>query len=334
LSITPTSGQKAIFRGGLIYNQCVFFGIALSINRSSNCVRNAEGMEMLSVECYKKRKLRELHDLKNKSTSWSELGFVLNDSWFKRVRAVINSWDNQMKIDDGAYNLFRIFLDDSLDPAVLNSRLVKVEAVSREQKRLRAYRKSRGELASVQTNQIHGSIFEVNIVYAALQTCSSVEVFPKAGEGGSDVEAKVLIDNRFIFIEAKALTYSKNDLGARYDSRSRSHSIDSMIKQIHDALSEKLAQGKQLHLLSKEFPTVLFLALGFNADKISAPWGIESFYQKCRSNVSAVVLLESTFCRNLVKVFDNKNSTFPLSQKERNVFENAFCRSIKNNDDR
>lgn len=288
-------------------------------------------MKTLSVKEYQKIRLKELHDLEKKATSWSELRYVLNDSWFKRVRAVVNCWDSQLKIDDGAYNLFRILLDD-LEPAVLNSRLVKVEAISREQNRLRSYRKSRGELASVQTNQILGSIFEVNIVYAALQSCSSVEVFPKAGKGESDVEAKLIIDKRPIFIEAKALTYSRHDISAPYSGYVGNHSIDSMIKQIHDALSEKLTQGKQLQLLSKEFPTVLFLALGFNADEISGPWGIESFYQECRSNVSSVVLLGSPFCRNLAKVFYNAKSTFPLSQKERQVFENAFCRSIKNNE--
>lgn len=289
-------------------------------------------METLSVEEYKKIRLRELHDLENKATSWSELRFVLNESWFKRVRSVINRWDSQLKIDDGAYNLFRILSYD-LDPTVLNSRLVKVEAISREQNRLRSYRKSRGELASVQTNQILGSIFEVNIVYAALQSCSSVEIFPKAGKGGSDVEAKLIIENRPIFIEAKALTYSKHDIAAPYSGYVGSHSIDSMIKQIHDALNEKLAQGKQLQLFSKEFPTVLFLALGFNADEISGPLGIESFYQECRSNVSSVVLLGSHFCPNLAKIFHNEKSTFPLSQKERQAFENAFCRLIENNDD-
>ena len=289
-------------------------------------------METLPVEEYKKIKLRELYDLENRAISWSELRFVLNGSWFKRVRTVINSLDNQLKIDDGAYNLFSILLDD-LDPVVLNSRLVKVEAVSREQNRLRAYRKSRGELASIQTNQILGSIFEVNIVYAALQSCSSVEVFPKAGKGGSDVESKLLIDNRPVFIEAKALTYSKHDIAAPYSGYVGSHSIDSMIKQIHDALSEKLAQGKQLQILSKGFPTVLCLALGFNADEISGPWSIESFYQECRSNVSSIVLFGSPFCRNLPKVFHNEKSTFSLSQKERQVFENTFYRSINNNED-
>ncbi len=268
--------------------------------------------------------------MENNITFWSELRFVLTKSWFNRVREAINSWDNHRKIDDGAYNLFRI-LSDEFNPALLNDRLVKVEAVSREQNRLRAYRKSRGELASIQTNQILGSIFEINIVYAAIQSCSSVEVFPKAGKGGSDVEAKLLIDNRPIFIEAKALTYSKHDIAAPYSGYVGTHSIDSMIKQIHDALSEKLSQGKQLQLLSKEFPAVLFLALGFNADEISGPWGIESFYQEYRSNVSSVVLLGSPFCRNLAKVFHNENSTFPLSRKECQFFENVFFRPIENN---
>ena len=289
-------------------------------------------METLSVEDYKKIRLRELYELEKNATSWSELRFVLNESWFKRVRAVINRWDNQLKIDDGAYNLFRILSDD-LNPIILNKRLVKVEAISREQSRLRSYRKSRGELASVQTNQILGALFEINVVYAAVESFSSVKVFPKAGNGGSEVEAKLIIDNRTIFIEAKALTYSKHDIAAPYSGYVGSHSIDSMIKQIHDALSEKLAQGKQLQILSKEFPTVLFLALGFNADEFSGPWGIESFYQECQSNVSSVILFGSPFCRNLVRVFHNEKSSFPLSQKERQVIEKAFCRAIENNDD-
>lgn len=297
----------------------------------SRKTRNSQ-METLQLDEYKKIKLKKLHDLENKAPSWSELRFVLRDSWFERIRAVINSWDDKLKIDDGAYNLFRILLDD-LNPAVLNSRLVKVEAVSRDQNRLRAYRKSRGELASVQTNQILGSIFEINIIYAALQSCSSVEVFPKTGKGGSDVEAKLIIDKRPIFIEAKALTYSQHDIAAPYSGYVGSHSIDSMVKQIHDALSEKLAQGKQLQLLSKDFSTALFLALGFNADEISGPLGIETFFQECLSNVSSVVLLASPFCRTLAKVFHNENSTFPLSKSERNVFENSFCRLIENNDD-
>lgn len=118
-------------------------------------------METLSVEDYKKIRLRELYELEKSTPSWSELKFVLNESWFERVRAVISRWDDDLNIDDGAYNLFR-FLFDDLYPKILNKRLARIEAVSRKQGRLRSYRKSRGELASVQTNQILGSLFELN----------------------------------------------------------------------------------------------------------------------------------------------------------------------------
>lgn len=287
-------------------------------------------MEPLSLEKYKQIRLRELHELERNVASWSELRFVLNESWFKRVKAVINNWDDRRKIDDGAYNLFRILSED-LSPIILNKKLKKVESISREQSKLRSYRKSRGELASVQINQILGSLFEINIVYAAVQSCSSAEVFPKVGKGGSDVEAKVIIDNRPIFIEAKALTPSRHDIAAPYSGYVGTHSVDSMIKQIYDALNEKLAKGKQLQILSKDFPIVLFLALGFNADEISGPWGIESYYQECQSNVSAVFLLESALSHNLIKAFHNENSSFPLSRKELEFFENNFCRLITNN---
>ena len=98
-------------------------------------------MEPFLLEKYKEIRLRELHELERNVASWSELRFALNESWFKRVKAVINNWDDQRKIDDGAYNLFRILSED-LSPIILNKRLMKVEALSREQSRLRSYRKT------------------------------------------------------------------------------------------------------------------------------------------------------------------------------------------------
>jgi len=294
-------------------------------------------METSQIKNYKKIGLDQLQELEKNISSLKELRFVLNESWFNRVREVISSFDDHLQITDEAYNLFRILLND-LNPILLNERLEKVESISCAQSRLRSYRKTRGELASTQTNQILGSLFEINIVYAAVQSCPSVEVFPKVGKGGSDVEAKLIIDNRPVFIEAKALTYSKHDVTAsKYDvtapfsGYAGSHSIDSMIKQIYDALNEKLAKGKQLQIVSKIFPTVLFLSLGFNADEISGPWGIKSYYQKGQSNVSSVFLFGSALCPNLIKAFQNENSSFPLSQKELGFFENTFCQMIVSN---
>jgi len=151
------------------------------------------------------------------------------------------------------------------------------------------------------------------------------------GNGGSDVEAKLIIDNRPIYIEAKALTYSKHDLAAPYNGYVGSHSVNSMIRQIYDALNEKLAKGQQLHVLSINFPAVLFLSLGFNADIHSGSWGIESYYQECHSNVSSIFLFGSALCRELMKAFHNENSSLPLSQKEIDFFQGSFYRSLVSN---
>jgi hypothetical protein len=285
-------------------------------------------MKTISLEEYKNIRFNDIKRLEDIIISCEELKYVLTRSWFWRLRNVVNSWDDRRLISDGAYNLFRI-LSDEFHPARLDRRLSIVAGQAKKQSRLRSYRKTRGELASVQTNQILGSLFEINIVYAALQSCSSVEVFPVAGNCGSDVEAKLIIDNRPIYIEAKALTYSNYDLVAPLGS----HSVDSMIRQIYDALNAKLSKGKQLHVLSANFPTTLFLALGFNADEYSGPWGIESYYQKCHSNVSSIFLFGSALCRELMKAFHNENSSFPLSHKEREFFENSFYRGLVSNND-
>lgn len=290
-------------------------------------------MGTLSIEDCKKIRFDKLHELEIVIKSLDELKTVLTSTWFDRVKKVISCWDNRLKIGDGAFNLFRI-LTDELNPKLLNRKLKKIEEISRKQGKLKSYRKTRGELASIQTNQILGSLFEVNIVYAALQSCPSLELFPKAGNGGSDVEAKLVISARPIYIEAKALTYSNHDIGGN-NINVGCHSIGSMIKQIQDALKEKLSKEKQLDLLSEKYPTVLFLALGFNADQYSGIWGIESYFQQHSSNVSSVILTGSAMCREFYKVFNNNDSPFLLTQKEYDFFDNNF-RSvlIENNDNK
>jgi hypothetical protein len=274
--------------------------------------------------------LDDLQKLGKQISSLTELRRILNESWFDRVRDVANRPDEQLVIDEGSFGLLRILYGIGiLDPILLNKRLEKIAAIAHEQGRDASYRKTRGELASTQYNQVLGSLFEINIVYAALQSCSSVELYPKAGKGGSDVEAKLTIDDRPVFIEAKALTPSQHDVSGYGGS----HPIDSMIKQIYDALNEKLSHGKQLQILSGNFPTVLFLTLGFNADEISGPRGIESYFEEYQSNISSVFLFASALCRNLVKIVHNENSTLPLSRKELEVLENIFCRVIANDDD-
>lgn len=286
-------------------------------------------MKMISLEDYKKTKLNDIKSLEDIIISCEELKYVLTRSWFGRLRNVVNSWDKRLLISDGAYNLFRI-LSDEFSPALLDQRLLIVAGLAKKQNRLRPYRKTRGELASIQTNQILGSLFEINIQSAFIQACSSLELFPMTGDGGSDVDTKLEIEGRPIYVEAKALGYSKHDVGAPFDGYVGVHPVDSMIKQIYDALNEKLANGRQLSGLSTNFPAVILLSLGFNADIHSIAWGIESYYQEHNSNVSSIFVFGSAFCRGSMRSFHNNNSTLPLSQKEVAFFEGSFHSKLIN----
>lgn len=280
-------------------------------------------MKTISLEEYKKTKLNDIKRLEDIVISCKELKYVLTRSWFERLRNVVNSWDERLLISDGAYNLFRIFSDE-FPPALLDKRLLIVAGQAEEQNRLRPYRKTRGELASTQTNQIIGSLFEINIQSAFIQVCSSLELFPMTGDGGSDVDLKLEIEGRPIYVEAKALGYSEHDVGAPFDGYVGVHPVNSMIKQIYDALNEKLANGRQLNGLSANFPTVMFLSLGFNADIHSSAWGIESYYQERHSNVSSIFVFGSALCRGEMRSFHNNNSTLPLSEKEVTFIEGPF----------
>ncbi len=93
---------------------------------------------------------------------------------------------------------------------------------------------------------------------------------------GRRVEAKVKINSRWCHFEAKALGYSQHDVRMKMQtSRVGSHSVESMVKQITDVPTEST---NQLSGAPNEEPTVVFLALGYNADSHSAPWGIEEYF--------------------------------------------------------
>ncbi len=275
-------------------------------------------MKKLTLEEYKRIKEKDIKELGNYITSSNELKFALNEKWFNRLRKVVNDFDDNLSFNDGAYDLFRIF--DELPVEVLEERLATIASFAKRQGKLRSYRKTRNELGSTQTNQIFGSLFELNILSGIIKSCASVELFPLTGYGGKDVEAKLIIDERAIFVEAKAFGYSNYDPVGRFGV----HSIDSMQRQIYDGLNAKLSEGQQLFELSNKGPTVLLISLGFNADSHSCSWAIESYYEECLSNISLILVFGSALCRGKMKAFQNNNSSFPLCANEYLHFEKIF----------
>ncbi len=280
-------------------------------------------MKKLTLDEYKGILFEDIQKLETITASSKEIKFALKDSWFNRVRKIISDFDEQLSFKDGAYDLFRI-LRNEFPLEILEDRLSLIAPIAGKQGRLRAYRKTRNELSSVQPNQIFGSLFEINILSRLINSCPSVEIFPPTGFGGGDVDAKLIIDTRAIYMEAKAFGYSTYDPAAPFNGYVGVHSIDSMIRQIYDGLNSKLIKGQQLYELSNKGPTVLALSLGFNADSISCSWAIEAYYEELRSNVSLILVSGSALCRGMINAFPNSYSSFPLSETEQYYFENTF----------
>jgi hypothetical protein len=281
----------------------------------------AEEAGSLSLVEYQQKILVELEGLYEFAQSTSELKYVLTRNWTDRVKEVVCSWGPEREFTDGGYNLYRILVPPFSDiaPQELEEVLSTVSEEARKQQKLVPYRKTRNELKSEQNNQILSAIFETIILSRLLNNNSSVILYPPIStDSNRDVEASISIDGRTIFIEAKALGYSGYDPIGSVGSQS----IESPKKQVRDALVEKLGNCSNLGFLDQDSPTVLCLALGFNADEVTSRWAIHDFFCNSSSNVSLIVVFESAFCRQNVHFFFNPSTSLALTKAEVEFFHN------------
>lgn len=255
----------------------------------------------------------ELEDLFLFGQQSQELKYVLTREWTDRIKVVVETWGPKKKFTDGGYNFYRILsqLHNTLSPAELERRLCIIANAAKYQGRLRPYRKTRSELCSSQNNQILASIFEITILSRMIENFPNTKVFPKIGQTEQDVEALIKLDDRSIYVEAKAIGYSEYDPKGRVGSQS----IDSMKRQVRDALSYKLEDNRQLELLAAEHPTALFIALGFHADAVSASWAVEDFLDDSGKDVALIAVFGSAFCRKIA-LYRNEKSPHPISHDE------------------
>jgi hypothetical protein len=252
-----------------------------------------------------------------------ELRTCLKESWFDRLNRIIVSFDEEIYFSDGAFDLFRIFINE-FPIEILEKRLLCIASLARKQQKLTEYRKTLSELASKQSNQIFGAIFEINLLSGLIESLDGIELYPSSLIGNGNVEAKFCIEERSVYIEAKSFGYSNYDIRGRVGV----HSIKSMMKQVVNGIDSKVLKGCQLHDLSLNNPSILAISLGFNADVISSSWAIEDYYSEHKTNVSYIIVFGSALCRKTFKGFPNSNSTCPLSQKELFFIENELTSAI------
>ena len=274
------------------------------------------------MDDYEREIIAGLDDLCSCASRHRELKRVINDYWKIRIQHIVSSWGRERAFQDGGYNFYRILTDGSISPEELEQKLCIVADLAKRQQKNREYRKTRGELRSKQDNQVLAALFEINILSSLIERVSNVDLFPSVGSGGQNVEARINVDNRWVYVEAKALGYSRSDPCGRVGTMS----VESMMRQVRTALLCKLEEDKQLGQVAKANPAILCLALGFKADKHTGSWEIEDFLSESISNVSRVFLFESSFCKVGMKAFVNQRSTLQLTTKEMQTFTHAFSR--------
>lgn len=213
-----------------------------------------------------------------------------------------------LNFSDQRYHLFRMFRDDQALVNCLDDAIYRIESLAVETKRLRYFRETKQKLKSPVANQIQGAVFELLVLSSLIRLSGvknlPIELYPKLPTGRR-IEAKVWVNGRWCHFEAKALGYSRHDVGMNLNaSRVGSHSVESMVKQITDSLQEK---AMQLSGVPQAEPTIVFLALGYNADSHSAPWGIAVFFESSEGEtISAVVLYGSFLCRKSPRLYLNQ----------------------------
>lgn len=250
---------------------------------------------------------------------------VLDDDWFDRLKRQILERSSSQKLPDGPFQLLRI-LKDALGegPGVLarlESSLGVLMPLARRQARTRQLRETLYKVRGPQVNQIRAALFELFVVALFSRSASNdnhaVELFPFVGTGGSTLEVRVMVSGRWLNIEVQALGYTKHDYlagepGVFY------HSDATQQRQLSDALKAKVGRGAQLALAPDDEPTLLCLALGFNAMPSDAPEHLLECYAHARGQrPSAVLLWNSATFPGTPRLVENPWAGCPLSQGER-----------------
>ena len=258
-------------------------------------------------------KSTELERLKLEGTSSIELMETLNFKWQERVaeQEARLAFDPNTEITDAAYFLCINILDNKLIPR-LDARLRILKDRAESDGKLRDYKKTVSELLSEETNKVYGSLFEILFCGALVDVAKLASLYCSVTKSGSNVDTSAILYEREVFFECKALGHSNFDRKALYGSAS----INSMNLQIKKTIMDKVQKGRQLGAIMDNSPSVLVLAHGFNADIYSASKYIPSFFSNEATNLSAVLLFGSRYCKKDMLLFTNSYSSCPLCKRE------------------
>lgn len=285
---------------------------------------NEDGRPFESLHRYRADWLEMLGVLEGDLRKCPRLESVLDRSWRDRVAKQVVDLQGPESLPDGPFQLLRI-LGDGLDGGHLIPRLERsldvLEPMAQAQRVLRHLKETTAKLAGGELNQIRAAIHELLLLGSlVVANRGAADLFPAVGDGASNVEGRLFVDGRPLYVEIKALGYTRHDY-LRYDSKAFYHGEKTQYQQIHDAIEDKVARGKQLALVSPDEPTVICLALGFNAFHYRASDLL--LQATAGGKPSAVLLSESALNRGPGRLFAPSSATCPLSLAEKEFLEHV-----------
>lgn len=279
------------------------------------------------LEEYKALTRADLQEIREQLARSQHLFAFLKATWVEAVDGNIGRMEADLKIDNAAYHLFRIFRDEAGLIHEIEDGLALIGPLARAEGKIDSFRETPLRLPTKdmdQINQIESAIFEIVILRGLIRACSSagikIELYPRVGGGKSNVEARLWIDGRWCYIEAKALGYTKNLPGAN-GARVGSTSVESMTAPITRALDEKTTQGKQLGAVPDGESAVLFLAQKGFLDRKIARSTAHDFIASKPTSLSAALLFGSAFCRTAPDLVACSEAARPLTAKEIAFFQ-------------
>ena len=279
------------------------------------------------LEEYKALTRLDQEEIQRQLAASPHLSAFLKKAWAEAVKVSIDEMEADLKFENAAYHLFRIFRDERGLIQEIEDGLGRLEPLARQAKKLTSFRETPLRLpeeSMEQINQIESAIFEILILRGLIRSCSDagikIELYPNVGSGKSNIEARLWIDGRWCNIEAKALGFTKsmNDAMGRSVG---SFNIDSMTAPIVRALEEKAASGKQLACVPAGESAVVFLAQkGFLSRE--AACGVARDFLKSRGTpLSSVLVFGSFLCKTDPDLVTDAGVPVPLTQKEIQFFQ-------------
>ncbi len=245
---------------------------------------------------------------------------VLGTSWISQINAEINSFQKKYRdakpVPSFHSHKSELFLDlrtNRIDLLELDNLVDAIDSIT---KKKRSIHNKLKKICNENPSAVRETLFEIIScgTFAIDSKLKDID-FKIVQDSGSNVDAKIKIEDRDIFVEA---TLISKRLGG-YSTMS----IDKMMKQVENKILEKTTMGKQLALA--EGPTLLIIGLpSLGADFKTSQWQLNLSLptEECKKGSAVIISGSYTFKKAYIRY--NSNSYYPFTRAERAYLNNKF----------